>query len=198
MDIVNFFTNLNSAGQALFVVGVLLVITFIILLIIVFKPDKHKVKKIYGESESLDNEDIFEKKLKDIDNIDNDDINVANDKTRNLMSIVDELKNLENRNITREEMIDRYEQNEEDTAVISLDALLNANKSFRYERKEEISTVYQNNNIPSVTNKTEEILDIDDKDDMIFIEDTKEIPIQKTRSEIYSSIFKDNNDKNYQ
>ena len=50
-NITNYFTNLNNAGQALFVVGVLLVITFIILLIVVLKPEKNTVKKIYGESE---------------------------------------------------------------------------------------------------------------------------------------------------
>ena len=33
--ILNYFSSLNTAGQALFVVGVLLIITFIVLLIIV-------------------------------------------------------------------------------------------------------------------------------------------------------------------
>ena len=48
--ILNYFSSLNTAGQALFVVGVLLIITFIVLLIIVLKPEKNKIKKIYGES----------------------------------------------------------------------------------------------------------------------------------------------------
>ena len=65
-NITNYFTNLNDAGRALFIVGVLLVITFIILLIVVLKPEKNKVKKIYGESEVTDRENAFEEKMKDI------------------------------------------------------------------------------------------------------------------------------------
>ena len=79
----NYFTNLNNAGQALFIVGVLLVITFIILLIVVLKPEKNDVKKIYGESIETDEENIFEEKMKNIDDIDESDINIENDRTRN-------------------------------------------------------------------------------------------------------------------
>ena len=43
--ILNYFSSLNTAGQALFVVGLLLIITFIVLLIIVLKPEKNKIKK---------------------------------------------------------------------------------------------------------------------------------------------------------
>ena len=92
--ILNYFSSLNTAGQALFVVGVLLIITFIVLLIIVLKPEKNKIKKIYGESEITDNENDFEEKMKDIDNIKDADINLNNDRTRNLKSIVDELKTM--------------------------------------------------------------------------------------------------------
>ena len=45
--ILNYFSSLNTAGQALFVVGVLLIITFIVLLIIVLKPEKN-VEKVDG------------------------------------------------------------------------------------------------------------------------------------------------------
>ena len=107
--ILNYFSSLNTAGQALFVVGVLLIITFIVLLIIVLKPEKNKIKKIYGESEITDNENDFEEKMKDIDNIKDADINLNNDRTRNLKSIVDELKTMEAKTPTQEEIIQKYE-----------------------------------------------------------------------------------------
>ena len=137
-NILNYFTSLNSAGQALFIIGVLLVITFIVLLVIVFKPEKNKIKKIYGESAATDKEYDFEEKMKNIDNIDVNDINIENDKTRNLKSIVDELKNIENKsnyNVPKDR-IEMYEDEQEDTAIISIEELLKSNKPMVYERKE--------------------------------------------------------------
>ena len=142
-NITNYFTNLNSAGQALFIVGVLLVITFIILLVIVLKPEKNKVKKIYGESAITDRENIFEEKMKDIDNIGIDDINIENDKTRNLKNIVDELKHLESKNApTVMDKIEAYEDEQEDTAIISVEELFKANNQPSYS-----SNSYANNNL---------------------------------------------------
>ena len=107
--ITNYFLSLNSAGQILFVVGVLLIITFIILLIVVLKPEKNKVKKIYAESAITEKENDYEEKMKDIDNIGIDDININNDKTRNLKNIVDELKAMESKNHpTQMEIIEKY------------------------------------------------------------------------------------------
>ena len=48
-NIINYFESLNGVGQALFIVGVLLVVTFIALLIVVLKPEP-KSKKVYGEN----------------------------------------------------------------------------------------------------------------------------------------------------
>lgn len=142
-NITNYFTNLNSAGQALFIVGVLLVITFIILLVTVLKPEKNKVKKIYGESAITDRENIFEEKMKDIDNIGIDDINIENDKTRNLKNIVDELKHLESKNApTVMDKIEAYEDEQEDTAIISVEELFKANNQPSYS-----SNSYANNNL---------------------------------------------------
>ena len=78
------------------------------LLIVVLKPEP-KSKKVYGENSYTHSEAELEEKLKDIDNITDDDININNDKTRNLKSIVDELKSVENKNTTLEERIERYE-----------------------------------------------------------------------------------------
>ena len=135
-NIINYFTSLNGAGQALFIVGVLLVITFIILLIVVLKPEKNKVKKIYGESAVTDKENDFEEKMKDIDNINVNDINIDNDKTRNLKNIVDELKNIEpknNQNYLDE--IEKYEDEQEDTAVISVEELLKTRSSYKPQQE---------------------------------------------------------------
>ena len=164
----NYFTNLNNAGQALFIVGVLLVITFIILLIVVLKPEKNDVKKIYGESIETDEENIFEEKMKNIDDIDESDINIENDRTRNLKSIVDELKHVEPKNtMSIMEQIEKYEDEQEDTAIISVEELLKASKAM-YPKEEK------------VVNKQVE----DDDFDIIDEEDTKEIKIIGTLDEI--------------
>lgn len=134
--ILNYFSSLNTAGQALFIVGVLLIITFIVLLIIVLKPEKNKIKKIYGESEITDNENDFEEKMKDIDNIGDADINLNNDRTRNLKNIVDELKTMEAKTPTQEEIIQKYEDEQEDTAIISVEELLKHNNTFTYAKNE--------------------------------------------------------------
>lgn len=183
-NILNYFTSLNSAGQALFIIGVLLVITFIVLLVIVFKPEKNKIKKIYGESAATDKEFDFEEKMKNIDNIDVNDINIENDKTRNLKSIVDELKNIENKsnyNVPKDR-IEMYEDEQEDTAIISIEELLKSNKPMVYERKEKDVINNSNNNeinynsVNSVKN-----------DDYV-------IP----KREIYSSVYTNNNEKSTQ
>ena len=180
-NILNYITSLNSAGQALFIIGVLLVITFIVLLVIVFKPEKNKIKKIYGESAATDKEYDFEEKMKNIDNIDVNDINIENDKTRNLKSIVDELKNIENKsnyNVPKDR-IEMYEDEQEDTAIISIEELLKSNKPMVYERKEKDVINNSNNNeinynsVNSVKN-----------DDYV-------IP----KREIYSSVYANNNEK---
>ena len=128
------------------------------LLIVVLKPEP-KSKKVYGENSYTHSEAELEEKLKDIDNITADDININNDKTRNLKSIVDELKSVENKNTTLEEMIERYEDEQENTAIISVEELLKKNKPFSYERRE--------TRLPYDNKK--------DDDDMLFIDDTDEL-----------------------
>ena len=183
-NIINYFESLNGVGQALFIVGVLLVITFIVLLIVVLKPEP-KSKKVYGESSYTHSEAELEEKLKDIDNITDDDININNDKTRNLKSIVDELKSVENKNTTLEEMIERYEDEQENTAIISVEELLKKNKPFSYERRE--------TRLPYDNKK--------DDDDMLFIDDTDELkkitPEDEKKyvkeREVFSSVYTSTN-----
>ena len=183
-NIINYFESLNGVGQALFIVGVLLVITFIVLLIVVLKPEP-KSKKVYGENSYTHSEAELEEKLKDIDNITDDDININNDKTRNLKSIVDELKSVENKNTTLEEMIERYEDEQENTAMISVEELLKKNKPFSYERRE--------TRLPYDNKK--------DDDDMLFIDDTDELkkitPEDEKKyvkeREVFSSVYTSTN-----
>ena len=183
-NIINYFESLNGVGQALFIVGVLLVITFIVLLIVVLKPEP-KSKKVYGENSYTHSEAELEEKLKDIDNITDDDININNDKTRNLKSIVDELKSVENKNTTLEEMIERYEDEQENTAIISVEELLKKNKPFSYERKD-TRLAYDNKK---------------DDDDMLFIDDTDELkkitPEDEKKyvkeREVFSSVYTSTN-----
>ena len=183
-NIINYFESLNGVGQALFIVGVLLVITFIVLLIVVLKPEP-KSKKVYGENSYTHSEAELEEKLKDIDNITDDDININNDKTRNLKSIVDELKSVENKHTTLEEMIERYEDEQENTAIISVEELLKKNKPFSYERRE--------TRLPYDNKK--------DDDDMLFIDDTDELkkitPEDEKKyvkeREVFSSVYTSTN-----
>jgi len=201
-SIANYYTNLNNAGQALFIVGVLLIITFIILLIIVLKPEK-KVKKIYGESEVSDRENVFEEKMKDIDNVSSDDINLDNDKTRNLKNIVDELKHIEqkNNNSVLDE-IERYEDDQENTAIISVEELLRSNKKVTYEKRPREKVVETVRRAESMTKMDDDFVILDE-------EDTKEIKIIGTldtikkddnkRREVFSSVYtNEKNDNNEQ
>ena len=182
-NIINYFESLNGVGQALFIVGVLLVITFIVLLIFVLKPEP-KSKKVYGENSYTHSEAELEEKLKDIDNITDDDININNDKTRNLKSIVDELKSVENKNTTLEEMIERYEDEQENTAIISVEELLKKNKPFSYERKD-TRLAYDNK-------KDDDMHFIDDTDELKKITPEDEKKYVKER-EVFSSVYTSTN-----
>lgn len=195
-NITNYFTNLNNAGQALFIVGVLLIITFIVLLVVVFKPDRNKVKKIYGESPITDSERILEEKMKDIDNISINDINIENDRTRNLKSIVDELKQIETKTTpTVMERIEAYEDEQEDTAIISVEELLKSNKPVTYERRSlEATQVYNKPLIkPEVKPEKKTIEDDFYMEDVS--EDTRKMPkiVEEKkytpRREIFSSVY---------
>lgn len=189
-NITNYFLNLNTAGQALFIVGVLLVLTFIILLIVVLKPEKNKVKKIYGESAISDTENLFEEKMKDIDNIGNDDINLDNDKTRNLKSIVDELRDVEAGNKpSLLDKIEAYEDEQEDTAIISVGELLKINRELFREKQIENTQVYSK---PIVEKKENDDLFMEDISEELtkpikVVEEKKYVP----RREIFSSVYTD-------
>lgn len=178
-NIINYFESLNGVGQALFIVGILLVITFIALLIVVLKPEP-KSKKVYGENSYTHSEAELEEKLKDIDNITDDDINIDNDKTRNLKSIVDELKSVENKNTTLEEMIERYEDEQENTAIISVEELLKKNKPFSYERRD--------TRLPYDNKKDDDMLFIDDTDELKKITPEDEKKYVRER-EVFSSVY---------
>jgi hypothetical protein len=176
-NIINYFKGLNSMGQALFVVGVLLILTFIILLITILKPErKSKVKKVYGESVITDKENVFEEKMKDINNIMETDINIENDRTKNLKAIVDQLKELESKNNNRMTEIQKYEAEQENTAVISVKELLKINTEEKTLNFEEPSKIEQ------ATEYYEKPVEEVKKPD-------KYIP----RQEVFSSVYGSNN-----
>lgn len=190
-NITNYFSNLNSAGQALFIVGVLLIVTFIVLLIVVLKPEKNKVKKIYGENAFTDRENVFEEKMKDIDNIGLDDINLENDRTRNLKNIVDELKMVEAKTApTMMERIEAYEDEQEDTAIISVGELLKQRNVFYSEKSSvEKTQVYSKPLIEDNKKKDEDLFMEDISHELTgqikVVEEKKYTP----RREIFSSVY---------
>lgn len=196
-NITSYFANLNNAGQALFVVGVLLILTFVVLLIVVLKPERNKVKKIYSENPITDSERILEEKLKDIDNISINDINIENDRTRNLKNIVDELKQVEAKNTpTVMDRIEEYEDEQEDTAIISVEELLKSNNTAMYQQKNLDSTQIYNK---PLIKPNETIVDDD-----FFIEDvsyeTQKLPKIEEKKytpkrEIFSSVYTEPTEK---
>lgn len=176
-NIMNYFKGLNSMGQALFVVGVLLILTFIILLITILKPErKSKVKKVYGESVITDKENVFEEKMKDINNIMETDINIENDRTKNLKAIVDQLKELESKNNNRMTEIQKYEAEQENTAVISVKELLKINTEEETLDFEEPS-------------KIEQATEYYEKP----VEEVKEPDRYIPKQEVFSSVYGSNN-----
>lgn len=200
-NLTNYFLNLNSAGQALFIVGVLLIITFIALLIVVLKPEKNKVKKIYGENAMTDSENIFDEKMKDIDNISVDDINLDNDRTRNLKNIVDELKLVEAKSApTMNEIIEAYEDEQEDTAIISVEELLKNKNSIVYERKTIETTQVYNKPLIQETKIVEEEIIMEDishelTGQLPVVEEKKYTPKREIFSSVYASSEEDNNNE---
>lgn len=204
VSMTNYFSNLNSVGQALFVVGVLLIITFIVLLIVVFKPEKNKVKKIYGENQAIDSESIFEEKMKDIDNIGIDDINIDNDITRNLKNIVDELKQVDSKQgFSMMARIEAYEDEQEDTAIISVEELLKVSNTFEPRRGNfEITQVYKKPLVQEKISKVkteEEDFFMEDISEQLtqpikVVEEKKNAPAP--RREIFSSVYADSKDEN--
>ncbi len=167
----NYFMGLNIAGQALFVVGVLLILTFLILLVIVLKPSKNKIKKVYGESVLADKESTFEEKMRHIDTISEDDLNMEDAKTRNLKAIVDQLKELEEKNNGRLNEIEKYEAEQENSAIISVEELLR--KTGRLEDE-----VMDFEDVSDVSTKVEEPTPV-----------INEKPRYVERPEVYSSIY---------
>lgn len=207
-NISNYFSSLNSAGQALFVVGVLLIITFIIFLFVVLKPEK-KSKKIYGENPLCDKENQVLEKLKDIDNLTEHDINLENDKTKNLKTIVDELKGFDTKNPEVMDVIEKYEDEQENTAVISVNELLKATEKSR-EKEDYYKEPVVTEEIAKKSNETideflfnEPTINIEKKNEISFNAPIKPPePIKKSTAyenkytpskEIFSSVFSDNN-----
>ena len=201
-NITNYFTNLNNAGQALFIVGILLIVTFVVLLVVVLKPERNKVKKIYGESPVTDSERILEEKMKDIDNISIDDINIENDRTRNLKNIVDELKQIETKTTsTVMDRIEQYEDEQEDTAIISVEELLKSNKPVTYEKRGlDTTTVYNKPLIKPEKKLAEDDFYIEDvsyeTQKLPKIEEKKYTPKREIFSSVYAEPSQTKNDDN--
>lgn len=184
-NISDYFNGLNSIGQALFTVGMLLIATFIILLIVVLKPEKKgRVKKVYGESPLIDKENDFEEKMKNVININENDINIDNDRTRNLKSIVDQLKSLEAKNNDHMSEIKKYEAEQEDTAIISVEELLRKSGMYKPEPVEDIEVL-------EVEERVIEEIKIP-VNEINKVEEVKEPERYIPRQEVFSPIFNEN------
>lgn len=204
-NIYDYFLTLNRVGQGLFIVGVLLILTFIILLITILKPEKNKVKKVYGENALVDRENAFEEKMRNIDSICENDINIENAKTRNLKAIVDQLKELEEKNNGRLDEIQKYEAEQEDTAIISVEELMKKTR-VKEEKNDDIETLdFDEEPIPvRYEQKIEEVRVINEDNTInktVYSEthtynETSEPQKYVPRQEVFSSVFGANNRPN--
>ena len=204
-NIIDYFVGLNRFGQALFVVGSLLVLTFIILLITILKPEKNKMKKVYSENALVDKENTFEEKMRNIDSINETDINLENDKTKNLKVIVDQLKELEEKNNGRLDEIQKYEAEQEDTAIISVEELMKKAMHQESKKQEDIEILdFDEKPTPvAVEQKIEEVQVINQdrvisqtsyQETKTYAEEKVEEPQRYTpKQEVFSSVFGTNN-----
>ena len=114
----NFYNNLNDIGKLVFFITIILFLILIILIIIMLFQKKISDKQlslVYEDERKLDN-------IEKIEDIKDSDIDIENEKTRDLKNIVDELQKITQKG----SVSDIYEDEQEKTAVISYKELLKA------------------------------------------------------------------------
>lgn len=118
VNFINFYNELNNVGKLVFFIAVLLFLVLIVLIVIMLiqkSMSDRQVELIHETEKQLDR--------KEQENITNNDIDMNNEKTRDLKNIVDELKKIDS---DKKDATDMYEDEQEKTAIISYQELLKA------------------------------------------------------------------------
>ena len=120
VNFTSFYGNLNEIGRLVFLITVLLFLILMVLVVIMLLQktmSERQLDLIYED------EIKHEEPKQDIEEID-----IENEKTKNLKDIVDELKNYE-----KPDKTDIYEDEQEKTAIISYQELMKAADSMKVE-----------------------------------------------------------------
>lgn len=123
----NFYNKLNEAGQLIFWIVVILVVILFILLIIVLQQ-KSISKKLVNEYAPK-----MEPKQTDLDT-ETLDIDLENEKTRNLKEITDKLQAVID---SKAIPLTSFEEDQEENSIISYKELMRANKEKEVKKVEE-------------------------------------------------------------
>lgn len=150
MNFSSFYMQLNDVGRLVFIIVLLLFLILIILVItMIFQKNvvDNNLKLIFDDEDKIIN-----------NNVDHVEVDINNEKTRNLKSIVDELSK-----ISAADQTDKYEDEQERTAIISYKELLKAaneesmaNTVSEPKKQEVFSSVFAPTEIP-VYKEPEEI-----------------------------------------
>jgi hypothetical protein len=114
-----FYKDLNNVGRLVFFIAVMLFLILVVLIIIMFIQKAIAVRQIKLLQEDEKNLEL----KKETENIETTDIDLKNEKTRDLKNIVEELKRA---NEGKKDETDLYEDEQEKTAIISYQELLKA------------------------------------------------------------------------
>jgi hypothetical protein len=114
-----FYKDLNDIGRLVFFIAIILFLVLVVLIIIMFIQKAIVVRQI--KLLQKDEQNIELKKEKS--NVETADIDLKNEKTRDLREIVEELKRATE---GKKDVTDLYEDEQEKTAIISYKELLKA------------------------------------------------------------------------
>jgi biopolymer transport protein ExbD len=143
-----FYRDLNDVGKLVFFIAIILLLILIVLIIIMFIQKTMAVRQIKLLQKNEKNLEL----KKDIETVDTTDIDLKNEKTRDLRNIVEELKRVSEE---KKDTTDLYEDEQEKTAIISYKELLKAANGEKSD--EPIIKKIEINDIPTEKPKRQEI-----------------------------------------
>jgi len=121
----HYYENLTDESKLILFIIIILLFISVIILIMLLEKNNLKVKKIIPKETLPEVENKFFSELK---------IDVENEKTRNLKEITDKIKeDIDNKNIN----LTNFEQEQEETSIISYDELLKAAGQKEIDSNEE-------------------------------------------------------------
>ncbi len=123
VNFINFYEELNNIGRLVFYIAIMLFVILIILMFIMILQKslvQKQIKIIQDEQRK-----VIQKNKQKEEEIETLDIDLENDKTKDLNTIV---KKLEKASVDKKDVTDLYEDEQEKTAIISYQELIKAAK----------------------------------------------------------------------